>query len=481
MRNERGTYLVVMSLLLVVLIAFGALTLDLGRLFVLRSEMQNAADAAALAAAVELQNTPESRARAEAAARYLLQHEGKFSDVKELLGDNIKLEFYCAIGSEYDPDPVSDFCGTDYDADGRVIAAAGSNLEHYVRVTLEPDDENGPYSLQLFFLPVINFFLAEPGYVAGGGEAAPTRSYLRATAVAGRNFYFCRYPPVMICNPFEADGGNFNTEMVVGQQIRLKQQSGGAAWAPGNFAFLQPDEASGGGAVEVADYLADEGIMGCTRPIVTTATGGMTNKTAGALNTRMGVYGNPAPFNASNAPDRWPSAPNVIDYPRDQTWRASHPRFGQGDWDRNGYFTTYHDWMAPPPATDRPAGWETMTRWEVYNWEIAENKLPSKEPIIPGNADPAYDGIPDYPLNTGNYPPPLSIPERRVFHLAVINCEAHHLSGTKTFPIIHPEGFVKLFMTEQVQPPPNADIWVEYMGWSDESDEDYHLDIQLYE
>ena len=68
-RSQRGAYLVIVSLLLVVLIGFGALALDLGRLFILRSEMQNAADAAALAAARELGREAGAQGRAILAAR----------------------------------------------------------------------------------------------------------------------------------------------------------------------------------------------------------------------------------------------------------------------------------------------------------------------------------------------------------------------------------------------------------------------------
>ncbi len=51
--SQRGIYLAVSSLIIVVLIGTGALAIDLGRLFLLRSQMQNAADSAALAAAGE--------------------------------------------------------------------------------------------------------------------------------------------------------------------------------------------------------------------------------------------------------------------------------------------------------------------------------------------------------------------------------------------------------------------------------------------
>ena len=48
-RKQRGAILPLMAILIIVLIGIAALALDMGRVFVQRSEVQNAADAAALA------------------------------------------------------------------------------------------------------------------------------------------------------------------------------------------------------------------------------------------------------------------------------------------------------------------------------------------------------------------------------------------------------------------------------------------------
>jgi len=50
-RGERGSILVITALSLVALVGFVGLALDLGHLYVVKTELQNAADAAALAAA----------------------------------------------------------------------------------------------------------------------------------------------------------------------------------------------------------------------------------------------------------------------------------------------------------------------------------------------------------------------------------------------------------------------------------------------
>ncbi len=467
-RQQKGAYLVLMAALLVLLIGVGALAIDMGRLYVMRSEMQNAADAAALAAAMELDKAPNARARAENAARNLLQHDSKFADVANLLGVSIQLEFFCAIGARYDPRPkeIKYFCVNDYSA-GRSIATSDAETS-YVRVSLRPTDANGAYSLQLLFLPALSAVI----------DQINPRASLSATATGGRNLYMCDFPPMMLCNPFENTGMAFQDEMNPGDQIILKQQ-GGNQWAPGNFGFLQPDNTPGGGAPEISRFLADENLSGCKAPLFTTSTGSMTNQTSNGLNTRFDIYSNPG-YGRPDAPDYWPPAPNVIDFPRDTTWRAIDNRFGNGDWNRDGYFATYHDWQ----LHGRPGGWADMTRWDAYNWAIAEGKLPSKSPLVGSTDDTAYDGIPDpNHLYTGDYPPQSSIPERRVFMVAVVNCVAHGISGQTTFPLIAPtEGFAELFMTEHVTKPPDAEIRVEYMSWADAaSSENIHVDVQLYE
>ncbi len=66
--DERGAVGVVVAAILAVLIGFTALVIDLGWLFVVRGELQNAADAGALAGVVELVNNGEDYAQTMAVA-----------------------------------------------------------------------------------------------------------------------------------------------------------------------------------------------------------------------------------------------------------------------------------------------------------------------------------------------------------------------------------------------------------------------------
>jgi len=63
LRDERGVVAIVVALLFVVILGFTALVIDLGWLFVVNSELQNGADAGALAGVVELVLSDDSTAR----------------------------------------------------------------------------------------------------------------------------------------------------------------------------------------------------------------------------------------------------------------------------------------------------------------------------------------------------------------------------------------------------------------------------------
>jgi hypothetical protein len=465
-KGQRGWIVVMTAVVAVVMIGIAALALDMGRLFVLRTEMQNAVDAASIAAAAELKGDPGARLRAVAAARELLIHQDHFARVKQLLDETAlpylpddhessDIVFYCAIGSKYEPVDPTPYCAGTQLADGKILAT-GDTDSHYVEVRLRQHEGEERYLVDLYFLPVLNLIVND---VPGTASAA-------ARAVAGRHFFMCNYPPLMLCDPFEASGGSFRDEMNVGELIQLKQQ-GANQWAPGNFSFLNPDVGPGGGAPEVAEYLADPTRTGCTPPIVYTKTGSMTNKLAMALNTRFDIYGPPSPFNRPSAPSDWPPALDVIDFPRDQTWRAIDSRFGNGDWDRTTYWNTYHAWQHGA----MPAGWSAYTRWQAYQWEIA-NGLPSKDPLMTTD-DPTYDGIP------GHTPDPA--PARRMLYVAILSCQALNLHGSMQAPIFAPDGFAKIFVSEHAAGPPDSEFYGEYQGWASDEDADYHVDIQLYE
>ncbi|HEY9148855.1 MAG TPA: pilus assembly protein TadG-related protein [Gammaproteobacteria bacterium] len=469
--------IVMLVLVIVILLGVAALALDLGRLYVLKSEMQNAADAAALAGAAELNAEDDAIERAEAAARGLLQHDSHFAKVKALLGTDIDITitFYCSIGGEQDSGAACPGDADETDSNKILLSSMQNDVEaHYIRVTLDPEANNEDrYGIDLYFLPVLSVL----------GIDTSNTAVTTATALAGRHFYMCRFPPVMLCDEFEGIGG-FRANMAdgVGKQIALKLQGGpNAQWAPGMFGFLDPDQSHAGGAKETAQALAYEGDLDCPdTPLILPETGQMAEPGSAAINTRFDEYGAPF-FNKASDKKNYPPAENVTSYGGydglNQTtdgskdgkviWRDSNlqdlsnfdegSRIGNGDWDRVDYFEGYHS-----EIESRPANWNTtITRQEVYDWEINSGNIPK----------PPEDGEYDTDFR-----------DRRVFYLAVVSCNALEVKPGKHIPIVAPDGFAKVFITERAgDPSDGTNLLVEYMGWATEEDDDYHVTVQLYE
>lgn len=447
--RQRGAILAITAIMLVVLVGIAALALDMGRVLVLRSEMQNAADAAALAGAVELNGKADALDRARVAARDLLEHKGHHAKDAELLGESLQdvggrfaIEFFCSINSEFD---IPDAChGVEVDEDGdgdidKILAESHVDAK-YIRVSLLPDADSGSdsYVVKLFFLPVLSLW---------GGEFKGEQEVF-ASAVAGRNFYMCNYPPVMICDPFETDpyglGVNSFREAVErdsplvepGDEILLKlrgpTQSGGKShWVPGDVGLLYPrvgddyvDQLK-----DIVAYIANPCDQGCTPPIIYPKPGQNTGPVNRATNTFFDIYpsGGSKLGDKRAEPEYFPPAPNVIEFPRDDTHQAWDPdsRFGTGDWDWRLYRDTYHRYVAGGtthydegfgPGYD--AALAGMTRWEVYNLEISSGYMP-RNPFGANNIDEGGAGDDLDPLDpprrpwtewTGGNPPSYEDP-----------------------------------------------------------------------
>jgi hypothetical protein len=501
--------MVTMAILAVVLIGVAALALDLGRVFVLRTEMQNAVDAAALAAAKELNGENGAQPRARAVARDLLIHQNHFARVKELLGQTAlpddAFAFYCSIGSRYD---VGLTCAGA--AEGNRVLATGDGDTHYVRVRLEPRDGDGHYVVDLFFLPVLSLV----------SEDVATTAALNAEAVAGRHFFTCHYPPLMMCDPFEngmaVSGVNSLQEAVnqgylnPGDMVVMKYQSN--TWAPGNFAFLLPGEPGQyyTGAKTLGEYIANPGEQSCTPPLVMTKPGSVQSYPMWAMNTYFDLYEKPQHYDY----DEYPPAPDVMEFPMDTGWKPwdTGGRFGNGQWDRASYWAAYHS------GHSQPSGWDGMSRWDAYNWEISSGNLPCDPrgaDAALGNADdivcpagPVHIDADHYPLSytdpaptpsrpdrvLDGYPDaghvffdavphamPNSVPERRRLFVASVACDAQGVRGnTQAVAGAFAEFFV-LQRAKQGASAGDIDYVTEFIGLASEEDEDFHVDVQLYE
>lgn len=285
--HQRGAVAIVVGLSIAVLMGFIGLALDGGHLYLTKTELQNSADACALAASYELTGTPTIPAaafdRAEAA--------GKAVGVK----NNVDFQ-----GSAIAASAISVSFGTALSSGSAwVSAAAASPTSTYVRCTLTRG------GIAPWFMQVLGF-----------GDQTVSSLATATLAPAQSN---CAVPMALCAQPGSSapDYG-----YVVGNWYSMDfSDTGGAANYTGNFRWIDFDPSSttpgcsGGGANELACLLA--GVGQCSLPPPTTSscgTSGSASPTPGcvgqngainsmrqAFNSRFGLYG-PGSLSVSSAP-----------------------------------------------------------------------------------------------------------------------------------------------------------------------------------
>jgi Flp pilus assembly protein TadG len=457
--DDRGGVAVFGAMTALTAIGAGAIAIDVGRMTVLRSQMQNTADARAMAAAVQLDGRDGAQDRAKTVAQDVTAASSSIpSDGSDLKVASVN--FY----SQYTPT--------------KVVATNDQNAV-FVEVILEARQVN------LLFEPVIDLLT--------GNDANFKK--ITTYAVAGPDPFICHAPPLMICDYGDLGGGahdstkDLRNPSHAGQQVRLKQQGSGGTWAPGNFGLLSlPDGSSGASDLEAA--LAALLPEDCYKLDVTTATGSKTQKIVDAMNARFDLTGNPWPY----------PAPDVINYPRDSALIASSSeKLGSGDWDLPGYWAAKHGGAAVP--TDLAGA----TRYQTYLYElglpfgregkqtyypIPDGTLPPDYDLItpptpkvpvaanPANSnDPNYDGVPRA-SNPPAYGDTAKDYKRRVVEVVQLECTSLGVKGKHDYPT--QANYLEIFITESMQNPPNADLYGEVIrSLSPTNSPEFHANVKL--
>ncbi len=443
-RDEGGSVAVYSTFIIVLAIGLGALAIDVGRMTVLRSQMQDRADAGAMAAAVQLDGRDGAQARATAVATNATKQTSLISgDGQDL---NVQaVNFYSAV----DPAPV---------------VAIGDEDSKIVEVILEPRR--------------INFFL-EPVLNPSGADHYVN---LGARAVAALNPFICAAPPLMVCDLGETDPTmDLSLQSNIGRQIVLKPPPTGSAWAPGNYGLLAlPDGSKGANDIETA--LAAVEPADCYSLDVSTAPGVKTNKVQNGINARFDLPGGlPYP------------APDVINYPKDVEIEADPTVvIGSGNWDIAAYCVAKHGGLM---HIDLQQGAQSASRYQFYLYEQGlqfgrsdtdrqtiypvDGALPAgytlvspAGPSIPEDAanpdEQNYDGLPSQPVASNGY-------ERRLVQVAVLQCAAEGVRGSHTYPTNG--NFLEMFITESVE---DKAIYGEIVRpLSPSNDPDFHANVKL--
>ncbi|MBL0925051.1 MAG: hypothetical protein IBJ12_11375 [Sphingomonadaceae bacterium] len=488
--DQSGAIAAVYALALPALIVCGGIAFDYARLAAMDTELQNAADQAALAAATQLDQGATACARASAAGFSLVSNTPLFTNEPSPGAETVTGDKDCrfAAGEKI----------RFWQDKEKTTAATSEANARFVEVTV--DARTAEYALT----PIVG--LLNSGSIA-------------ATAMAGLGSAICKVPPVMICNPDEPVGNTnvdyaFDANALRGYGLKLISVGNGpSAWAPGNFGYLDTGSPTSNPNVELRQALGWTTAPGNCSPIggVKTRTGAGTPVTQ-ALNTRFDIYekantgnGNAAscptggacppsintvkdvfqrgtpnaankcgiannewelpsdaeayrPTNTTDLTQAQADAIRIMGHPRDKCHAVSNngvctygggtaTKIGNGQWDRNAYFRVNYGWTSTQWPTFVNQGvvsaritTSTPTRYEVYNWEIANRGTSIGGRTILGSRTWGSGGNPptdfDQPVCSALQTPSTSgiVPggtnvDRRRISAAVINCDARDVNG----------------------------------------------------
>jgi len=278
-RGQRGVVAIIVGLTIVVLVGFAGLALDGGRLYVNKTELQNAADACALAASYELTGAP-----AIPAANFTQAHNAGV-----LVATRNRVGFQ---GATIDAQDVTIQFGTSLSGGGWLTAASNPPATSvYVRCTIQ---ETG----------ITPWFMQVLGFGDQTVAAAATATLANAQTNCGI--------PLAMCSQGAAPTFGF----VAGQWYNGRFNAGGGLTGSFNWIDFSPPA---GGANELTDLLLGSGVCNLNVPNPVGQTG-VVQSTARAWNSRFGLY--TGPTNVNNAPpDRtgyaytptnWPSQANAL-------------------------------------------------------------------------------------------------------------------------------------------------------------------------
>ncbi|PKB14517.1 Flp pilus assembly protein TadG [Novosphingobium kunmingense] len=455
------------ALALVGLVGAAGVGFDYARLATMDSELQSAADQAALAAATQLNGASDSMTRAVAQASNLVSNETL--QANDTLGRPVLVNTVRFYDSKADAEA---------DTDSFTVAdTARASSARFVRVDM--------VARKVFYAmtPVVRAF---------------NSGNIVAAATAGLGSSMCKVPPVMFCNP-NVNPAEFDVDDYVGKGLLLKT---GDAWAAGNFGFLDV----GAGANDLGKLLAYGSPPGdCVAVENPTTQPGSIASVINDYNTRFDIYesgdnincyanglcppsdnsrkdiirptaagtalkdcgfvddlskdswslsANPYRPNDARTYDDLITAglktgyPDVMGYPRDichafsETGNCAGGRFGSGTWDINAYWHANYGAAYASQVNGKAA----PTRYEVYEWE--RTNAPASTTL-----DQTYkQGSADKTVNFTNWraprcragtAPSSSLVDRRVLPVAVVNCTG--LNGAAT---VQPIDWVEVFLVE---------------------------------
>jgi Putative Flp pilus-assembly TadE/G-like len=471
-RDTAGIILPYVTLMLVAIVGVAVLALDGARYMSLQTQLQNGADALALAGAAELDRLPDAEDRAVHAIRSLLANSSLFGVGAERRVQVASIQFLSQIPSSDDASMAE------------AVVASDPTRARFVSLTVKPTTLSTILPASLF-----------------GGSNTVTSG---ASAVAGFDQVVCQFTPLFVCNPYETEGMTYEGATAALQAatadpairrrlIRLHQYRGANQYVAADYGFLE-SPSLGRSQEALIDALAKVRPTACFMQKAVNFRPGFVVSAREAFNVRFDIYEGAMTGNKNDANYRpaenvrkgyvggacrampatnWPigSPPNqATGFPLDRTWPYSQGRMGAGDWDFSTYWQVNHGGAgrSPPAVSGAPASnANPPNRYEVYRYEIEQGFVADRSPGGESGAPACYGG--------GELP---HRPDRRILHAAVINCRALDLSAgaRSNIPVA---AFGKFFLTLPLSRS-QSDLYVEMVDLVKPGD-DVNFDmVQLY-
>src|SRR5262249_8860016 len=471
--DTSGIILPYVTMMLVVIVGLSVLALDGARVMSLQTQLQNGADALALAGAAELDRLPDAETRARTAIERLLTNSNLFGSGASRTIKVSNIKFYSRLPAS-DASPMS--AGT--------LATSPGNAR-FVLVTVRP-----------VTLPTIL-----PAALVGGANTVTSA----ASAVARVDQGVCGVTPVYSCESYETAGMTYDqaTEVLQdaaanpadqGRLLILRQYDANAPYAAANYGFLD-SPTLGHDELSLIESLAVVRPAACFMQRGVNFRPGFVRSVREAFNVRFDIYedsmsgryndpnyrpaqnvrkgyvvasgddGNDNACAARRGPN-WPigSPPNqVMGLPLDQIW-PNFARVGEGTGDLNTYWQVNHRTSPPPDPTQGNA---VPSRYSVYRYEIEQGYVADVSPGGESGAPACYLG--------DNFP---AASDRRILYAAVINCQSLRLESEaqSNVPVA---AFGKFFLTLPLARA-QTDLYVEMVGLVRPGDGVSYDVVQLY-
>lgn len=256
-RKERGVVAIIVALSMTALVGFVGLALDLGKLYIAKSELQNSADACALAAVRELSgaNTNQLVLAEAAGIAAGMRHDVLFQGETIALTADESVTFSQTLEGAYQPKTS--------------MNSTEALLARYARCTVERAGIANWFIQALNVLPGISI-----GNQVVAATAVATRSPSQVTSCA---------LPVAICSSAVTPAPPIGTWLQSAISPSGAKLTGHFIWADYT--------ASGGGASELGANLAGPGVCNLPSTGAQAGEGGVMSSLAPYWNSRFGIYG----------------------------------------------------------------------------------------------------------------------------------------------------------------------------------------------